>query len=319
LDGSELHPCSRPIPANGRGSAAVTFDSALQVAPDHQHEHRSLNAQRNLNTSQSSLATSMQRLSSGLRVNSAKDDAAGLAIAERMNAQVRGMNVAMRNANDGISLAQTGRRRAGQGRRHAAAHARAGGAGGQRHQQRATASLNEGVRQLAQECSACWVARSSTASILGDDAGRSFQVGANTDGHDRPDRHHRLRPDGRVCRSPPSWAAAVGADPTTLHRQRRRRQRDAGNGDHQPSTPRINTINAERATFGAVQNRFENGDRQPAGGFREPGGRAQPHHGRRLRRRNRQHQPRPDPAAGRQCDGGAGQPAAPAGAALLQR
>jgi flagellin len=67
----------------------------------------SLNAQRNLGTSQSSLATSMQRLSSGLRVNSAKDDAAGLAIAERMNASVRGLNVAARNANDGISLAQT--------------------------------------------------------------------------------------------------------------------------------------------------------------------------------------------------------------------
>jgi flagellin len=67
----------------------------------------SLNAQRNLNTSQASLATSMQRLSSGLRVNSAKDDAAGLAIAERMNAQVRGLNVAARNANDGVSLAQT--------------------------------------------------------------------------------------------------------------------------------------------------------------------------------------------------------------------
>jgi flagellin len=67
----------------------------------------SLTAQRNLNMSQSSLSVSMQRLSSGLRVNSAKDDAAGLAIAERMNAQVRGMSVAMRNANDGISLAQT--------------------------------------------------------------------------------------------------------------------------------------------------------------------------------------------------------------------
>ena len=67
----------------------------------------SLNAQRNLSTSQSSLATSMQRLSSGLRVNSAKDDAAGLAIAERMSAQVRGMNVAVRNANDAISLSQT--------------------------------------------------------------------------------------------------------------------------------------------------------------------------------------------------------------------
>ncbi len=67
----------------------------------------SLTAQRNLNMSQGTLATAMQRLSSGLRVNSAKDDAAGLAIAERMNAQTRGLNVAARNANDGISLAQT--------------------------------------------------------------------------------------------------------------------------------------------------------------------------------------------------------------------
>jgi len=67
----------------------------------------SLNAQRNLNASQMSLATSMQRLSTGLRVNSAKDDAAGLAIAERMSSQVRGMNVAIRNSNDAISLAQT--------------------------------------------------------------------------------------------------------------------------------------------------------------------------------------------------------------------
>jgi len=66
----------------------------------------SLNAQRNMNGSQASLSTSMQRLSSGLRVNSAKDDAAGLAIAERMNAQTRGMNTAIRNANDGISMSQ---------------------------------------------------------------------------------------------------------------------------------------------------------------------------------------------------------------------
>ena len=65
----------------------------------------------------------MQRLSSGLRVNSAKDDAAGLAIAERMNAQVRGMNVAIRNANDAHLAGADGRRRARQGRRHAAAHA----------------------------------------------------------------------------------------------------------------------------------------------------------------------------------------------------
>jgi flagellin len=76
---------------------ALTINTNLQ----------SLNAQRNTATNASSLGTSIQRLSSGLRINSAKDDAAGLAIADRMNAQIRGINVAIRNANDGISLAQT--------------------------------------------------------------------------------------------------------------------------------------------------------------------------------------------------------------------
>lgn len=67
----------------------------------------SLNAQKNLSRSNGMLATAMQRLSSGLRINSAKDDAAGLAITERQAAQIRGMNQAIRNANDGISLGQT--------------------------------------------------------------------------------------------------------------------------------------------------------------------------------------------------------------------
>jgi flagellin len=67
----------------------------------------SLNAQRNLNMSQDSLATSLQRISSGLRINSAKDDAAGLAIASRFTSQINGINQAARNANDGISLSQT--------------------------------------------------------------------------------------------------------------------------------------------------------------------------------------------------------------------
>jgi flagellin len=67
----------------------------------------SLTAQRNLTTSQASLATSIQRLSSGLRINSAKDDAAGLSIADRFTSQIRGLTQAARNANDGISLAQT--------------------------------------------------------------------------------------------------------------------------------------------------------------------------------------------------------------------
>src|SRR4030067_2023376 len=67
----------------------------------------SLNSQRNLNTSQSALQTSLQRLSSGLRINSAKDDAAGMAISARMTSQINGSNQAIRNANDGISMAQT--------------------------------------------------------------------------------------------------------------------------------------------------------------------------------------------------------------------
>jgi flagellin len=67
----------------------------------------SLNAQRNLTASGADLATSLQRLSSGLRINSAKDDAAGLAISERFTTQIRGMDQAARNANDGISLSQT--------------------------------------------------------------------------------------------------------------------------------------------------------------------------------------------------------------------
>src|SRR5438067_8142123 len=67
----------------------------------------SLNAQRNLSSSQTSLQTSIQRLSSGLRINSAKDDAAGLAISDRMTSQINGMTQATRNANDGVSMAQT--------------------------------------------------------------------------------------------------------------------------------------------------------------------------------------------------------------------
>ena len=67
----------------------------------------SLNSQRALNGSQLSMQTSVERLSSGLRINRAKDDAAGLAISERITAQIRGLNQAMRNANDGISMLQT--------------------------------------------------------------------------------------------------------------------------------------------------------------------------------------------------------------------
>lgn len=67
----------------------------------------SLNAQRNLTKSSNDLATSMERLSSGMRINSAKDDAAGLQIVNRLTSQINGLGVAQRNANDGISIAQT--------------------------------------------------------------------------------------------------------------------------------------------------------------------------------------------------------------------
>ena len=94
----------------------------------------SLNAQRNLSRTQNDLSTAIARLSSGLRINSAKDDAAGLAIADRFTSQISGLNQAARNANDGISLAQTAEGALASVERQPAAHPRAGGAVGQRHQ-----------------------------------------------------------------------------------------------------------------------------------------------------------------------------------------
>lgn len=142
----------------------------------------SLNAQRNLDTSQMSLRTSLQRLSSGLRVNSARDDAAGLGIAEKMSAQSRGMTVAARNANDGISLAQTAEGGLAvmgqhlQRMRELATQASSG-------QFDATnlSSLNQEFQALQSE-----VQRIATATtfngkqVLGSDSTMSFQIGANT-------------------------------------------------------------------------------------------------------------------------------------------
>jgi len=147
----------------------------------------SIDAQRNVSASQSSLATSMQRLSSGLRINSAKDDAAGLAIAERMNSQVRGMNVAIRNANDGISLAQTGDSALAQVgnslqrmRELAVQSANATNSSSDKD------SLDKEFQQLASEITR--VVGGTTFNgkhILGSDAGSlNFQVGANTTTND---------------------------------------------------------------------------------------------------------------------------------------
>ena len=206
---------------------------------------QSLNAQRSLNMSQSSLSVSMQRLSSGLRVNSAKDDAAGLAIAERMQTQVRGMNVAVRNANDGISLSQVAEGAIGKVtdmmqrmRELAVQSANATNGVGDR------TNLNAEFRELAGE-----VARTLTATrfnglaVLAGDAGTlTFQVGANT--ADTVD----------IVTADLSAAAEVVA------------VTDAANeilsvATAQAAMTNIDTaldrVNAERALYGASQNRFE--------------------------------------------------------------
>ncbi|WP_157269912.1 flagellin N-terminal helical domain-containing protein [Azohydromonas aeria] len=147
----------------------------------------SLNAQHNLNNSQSAQATAMQRLSSGLRVNSAKDDAAGLAIAERMSAQVRGMNVAMRNSNDGISLAQTAEGALGrvsdalQRMRELAVQA-----SNDTNSNSDKDSLDKEFGELAKEVQRVLGGTTFNGkNILGADAGAmQFQIGANTTSDD---------------------------------------------------------------------------------------------------------------------------------------
>lgn len=143
----------------------------------------SLNAQRNLNSSQSALSTSLQRLSSGLRVNSAKDDAAGLAIATRMTAQSRGMAVAIRNANDAISLSQTAEGALGQIKDHlmrmrdlAVQSANVTNTSGDRAQlQTEYSELQSEVKRIYQQTSF------NGLNILDSNAGtQTFQVGANS-------------------------------------------------------------------------------------------------------------------------------------------
>jgi flagellin len=150
----------------------------------------SLNAQRNLNMSQSALSLSMQRLSSGMRVNSAKDDAAGLAIAERMNSQARGMNVAIRNSNDGISMSQTAEGALGkvgdalQRMRELAVQARNAS-----NSSSDVDSLDKEFGELAKEIQRVLGGTTFNGKhIIGSDAGTlTFQVGANTSADDTID------------------------------------------------------------------------------------------------------------------------------------
>jgi flagellin len=205
----------------------------------------SLNAQRNLNTSQSSLATSMQRLSSGLRVNSAKDDAAGLAIAERMSTQVRGMNVAIRNANDAISLAQTAEGAIGKlgdmlQRMRELAVQSANATNGTSDR----ASLDQEFQALADDIDRTLATtRFNGLSILGANAGtQTFQVGANAGetiavATTRLDNHASVT---AVTGTGSAITSVLGAT-TALT------SIDAA----------LDLLNSERATYGAAQNRFE--------------------------------------------------------------
>ena len=210
----------------------------------------SLTAQRNLNQSQSTLSTSMQRLSSGLRVNSAKDDAAGLAIAERMNTQVRGMNVAIRNANDGISLAQTaegGMQEVSnmlQRMRELAVQSANGtnSADDRGNLDAEFQALNSEIARIAE------TTQFNGVSVLNTSAGSSaativFQVGANTTAGGENTLSISLKEITAL-----ETAAGSAADITTV---------SATNAAITAIDDMINTVTTARADFGAVQSRFE--------------------------------------------------------------
>lgn len=207
----------------------------------------SLNAQRNLAASAGAQATSMQRLSSGLRVNSAKDDAAGLAIATRMDSQIRGSTVALRNANDAISFAQTG-----EGALSKMTDAM------QRMRDLAVQSANDTntsgdrdnlqteFKQLQDEVTRLQGTKFNGNKILGDKDGGAdhvFQVGAGTEAEDtikvttgKLDKLDSATKNTLVITGTAGTKSTEAIDAID----------DA-----------LTQINSERANFGAVQNRFE--------------------------------------------------------------
>ena len=217
----------------------------------------SLNAQRSLASSQAQLSTSMQRLSSGLRVNSAKDDAAGLAIAERMNTQVRGMNVAMRNANDAISLSQVGEGALGkvsdifQRMRELAVQAANG-----TNNDDDRVSLNREYLQMAQEATrTLGGTQFNGVSILASTGTNTFQIGANSSS-----LIDRLTFDNFNWAGSTTITAVVGTAVITGASTAPTAITDTAGAQAAITAidSAINAVNSQRATFGAVQNRFEN-------------------------------------------------------------
>jgi flagellin len=200
----------------------------------------SIDAQRNLSGSQMSLATSMQRLSSGLRINSSKDDAAGLSIAERMNSQVRGMNVAIRNSNDGISLAQTADGALAQvgnslqRMRELAVQAR-----NSTNSSSDKDSLNKEFAQLQMEIGRVLGGTTFNGKhILGADAtSLTFQIGANTTADDTITiSTSNMAMDATITAVTDTTTALIDASATDKA---------------------LDNVNDTRATFGATQSRFD--------------------------------------------------------------
>lgn len=210
----------------------------------------SLNAQRNAGMNATSLSTSMQRLSSGLRVNSAKDDAAGLAIATRMDAQYRGINVAVRNANDGISLAQTAEGGLQtltdmvQRMRELAVQA-----ANSTNQSGDLSALNQEYTQLASE-----VARTVSSvqfngqSLLDASADYTFQVGANS-GQTITVSATQLAVTGGALTGVYGTGTASALTTTAT---------SANAANISALDDALTAINNTRANLGAVQSRFSN-------------------------------------------------------------
>lgn len=212
----------------------------------------SINAQRNLSGTSIALSTAMQRLSSGLRVNSARDDAAGLAIAERMDAQTRGMNVAIRNANDGISMAQTAEGALGaisnnlQRMRELAVQA-SNGTNTSTDLLSLDAEYQELIKENARVVDATKFNGQDVLTGAGGTAGVfTFQVGANNvAGNDRIDI------DSKGATALTAAGAALKTTGKALTSQALA-QAEIGNVDLD-----VDTITALRGKWGASQNRFQ--------------------------------------------------------------
>ena len=217
----------------------------------------SLNAQKNLSMSQSSLATSMQRLSSGLRVNSAADDAAGLSIAERMKAQVSGMTVASRNANDAISLAQTAEGALGSvGSLFQRMRELAVQSANSTNSTSDRASLNQEFVQLSQEATrTLGGTQFNGQNILSTTSDSTFQIGANNAAD-----IDRITVTGFAWSSNAGVSAVLGTTvitgtdvPTVQITDAASAQAAIGSLD-----TALESVNTQRANYGAVQNRFSN-------------------------------------------------------------